>query len=104
MCMGYCRYHKILDCLEKHGMQANATLHHFVHPDWWEEMGAFEKEENIDCFVDFCVLCARQFGRRIKLWATFNEPTCFLVCGYLVGLHPPGKMCSFWLVGRVCSC
>jgi len=24
-----------------------ATLHHFVHPMWFEELGAFEKEENI---------------------------------------------------------
>ena len=24
------------------------TLHHFSHPIWFEELGAFEKEENIN--------------------------------------------------------
>ena len=100
-CLCACRYHKILDAIEAAGMVPNATLHHFTHPDWWEEMGAFEKGKNISAFVDFCVLCAREFGQRIRLWATFNEPTCYLVCGYLIGAHPPGKLMSFSLMGRV---
>ena len=95
------RYHKILDAIEAAGMTPNATLHHFVHPDWWEKLGAFEKAKNIPAFTDFCVLCVREFGQRIRLWATFNEPTCFLVCGYLIGAHPPGKIGSLRLMGRV---
>jgi len=26
------------------------------------------------------------FGRRIRLWSTFNEPTCFCFCGYIAGI------------------
>ena len=29
------------------------TLHHFAHPLWFEELGAFEKEENIPVFISF---------------------------------------------------
>ncbi len=34
-------------------MEPLATLHHFVHPQWYEELGAFEKEENISLFLDY---------------------------------------------------
>ena len=96
-----CRYHKIIDAIEAAGMVPNATLHHFVHPDWWDRMGGFEKAKNIPMFTDFCVLCVREFGQRIRLWATFNEPTCALVCGWLIGAHTPGKLMSLFLMGRV---
>jgi len=29
------------------------TLHHFVHPNWFENLGGFTKEENIPIFVEF---------------------------------------------------
>lgn len=95
------RYHQILDAIAAAGMVPSATLHHFVHPLWWDKRGAFEKEENIDAFVNFCKICAEHFGSRVTLWATFNEPTCLLVCGYLLGVHPPGRVANFWLMGKV---
>lgn len=53
----------------------NATCHHFTHPQWFDDMGGFEKEENIPIFVDWCVRAVELFGKRIHFWATFNEPT-----------------------------
>ena len=35
------------------------TLHHFAHPQWFEEMGAFEKEENI---AVLCAICANSLS------------------------------------------
>ena len=29
------------------------TLHHFVHPNWFETLGGFTKEANIPIFVEF---------------------------------------------------
>ncbi len=37
----------------RNGMEPLATLHHFVHPQWFEELGGFEKEENISLFLDW---------------------------------------------------
>ena len=37
----------------RHGMEPLATLHHFVHPQWFEELGGFEKEENIPLFMSW---------------------------------------------------
>jgi beta-glucosidase/6-phospho-beta-glucosidase/beta-galactosidase len=96
-----CRYHDILDCIAAHGMVPSATLHHFVHPLWWHKKGAFEKEKNIPAFVNYCALAAKHFGPRITLWCTFNEPTCALVCGYIIGAHPPGKVMALRQAGRV---
>jgi hypothetical protein len=35
------------------------TLHHFVHPQWFEALGAFEREENIGLFLDWCRVAFR---------------------------------------------
>lgn len=45
----------------RNGMEPLVTLHHFVHPQWFEELGGFAKEENIDLFLDWvrlAFLCA----------------------------------------------
>jgi beta-glucosidase len=65
----------MLDEMEKRGMEPNATLWHFTHPIWFEDLGAFEKEENLRHFVDYAEKVFEEFGPRIKLWATLNEPT-----------------------------
>jgi beta-glucosidase/6-phospho-beta-glucosidase/beta-galactosidase len=36
-------------------MTPNATLHHFTHPQWFDELGGFTKAENIQLFVNFAV-------------------------------------------------
>ena len=36
-----------------------ATLHHFVHPQWFEDIGAFEKEENIPLYLTWVELAYR---------------------------------------------
>ncbi len=69
------RYHQILDCLDAHGLVPNATLWHFTHPTWFDDKGGFTKEANIPDFVRYSCKCFEWFGPRIKLWATFNEPT-----------------------------
>lgn len=95
------RYNDMLDCMEEYGIEPNATLHHFVHPEWFQELGAFEKEENIPIFVRWCVTAYKLFGHRIKFWATFNEPTCTMFLGWILGVHAPGKVMRVALAGKV---
>jgi len=42
---------------------------------WFEDLGGFEREENIDIFVQWAIKAVELFGSRILYWATFNEPT-----------------------------
>jgi beta-glucosidase len=43
-------------------MEPNVTLHWFVHPNWFQEMGGFTREENIEVFVDWCRTAFSLFG------------------------------------------
>ncbi|EFN55966.1 hypothetical protein CHLNCDRAFT_145286 [Chlorella variabilis] len=38
------RYNKIFDCMHSKGLEPHVTLHHFVHPAWFERLGGFTKE------------------------------------------------------------
>lgn len=97
------RYHQILDCLEAHNLVPNATLWHFTHPTWFDKKGGFTKEENIPDFVRYSCKCFELFGPRIKLWATFNEPTCAMFLGWIVGIAPPGRIMDLVGAGRFLS-
>ncbi|GLI65460.1 hypothetical protein VaNZ11_008810, partial [Volvox africanus] len=69
------RYRDILDRCVDAGLEPMVTLHHFVHPQWFEALGAFEREENIQYFVDWAVMAFRLFrDHGLSLIATFNEP------------------------------
>ena len=36
-----------------------ATLHHFVHPQWFEDLGGFEQEANIQHYLQWTELAYR---------------------------------------------
>ncbi len=80
-------------CLAK-GIQPMITLHHFAHPIWFEDMGAFEKEENLRYFVRYARKVFEVLGDRVTFWNTINEPTIYVFQGYLPAdgsPFPPGK-------------
>lgn len=86
------RYLDILDSLEKRGMVPFVTLHHFVHPLWFENLGGFEKPVNIPIFVEYAVQAFKEFSHRVRFWATFNEPGVASFGGFIVGSFPPGRI------------
>lgn len=43
-------------------------------------------------YVDFCF---KEFGDRVKYWATFNEPNMFSSRGYATGIDAPGRCSSY---------
>lgn len=85
-------YHDLCDALIAAGIEPVVTLHHFTHPQWFEQLGAFEQEENIQYFVNFATLMAQELGHKVSLWATFNEPGVYIFQGYCRGVWPPGKV------------
>ncbi|KAK9824973.1 hypothetical protein WJX81_001475 [Elliptochloris bilobata] len=95
------RYHKMVDCMISLGMEPMATLHHFVHPQWFEELGAFEREENIALFLAWCRLAFQEFGGKVSSWCTFNEPGVYTFSGYCMGGFPPAKAMHLRTAGRV---
>ncbi|DBB01829.1 hypothetical protein WJX77_006999 [Trebouxia sp. C0004] len=95
------RYHQMFDCIDKHNMEANVTLHWFVHPRWFDELGGWINSGNVRYYVEWAELAFKHFGKRAKLWATFNEPGVHAMCAYIAGNHPPGKLMHFRDAGLV---
>lgn len=88
-------YERCIDLLLEHQITPMVTLHHFVHPQWFEGKGGFEKRENIPYFVRFSQEVFARLGSKVPLWCTINEPTIFALMGYFLGEFPPGKKDPF---------
>ena len=84
-------YDDLINELKANQIEPMITLHHFTHPLWFENLGAFEKEENIRHFVEFSKLVYNRYKNRVKFWVTLNEPNVFVTSGYFNTVFPPGK-------------
>ena len=42
----------------------------------------------------------REFGSKVRMWCTFNEPEVMGFCGWIYGAFPPMKMASFTAAGH----
>lgn len=87
-------YSRLIDALLAAGITPVATLYHWDLPSavhaqtggWAEPRGAVAAE-----FAEYSRVCFREFGGRVKVWITLNEPWCSSLLGYVVGEHAPGK-------------
>ncbi len=84
-------YRDVLNALKDRGITPMITLHHFTHPTWFENKGAFEKRENVAYFVRFAKFVFSELSDDVELWCTINEPTVIALMGYILGEFPPGK-------------
>ncbi len=84
-------YHDLVDSLNAAGLTPMMTFHHFTQPIWFDDLGGFEKEENISLFVKFCRLVFEEFVDKVDYYCTINEPNVFITGGYVRGDFPPGK-------------
>ncbi|MFH1467475.1 MAG: family 1 glycosylhydrolase [Pseudomonadota bacterium] len=84
-------YHRVLEALERAGMEPMLTLLHFTWPMWFEQQGAFERSSNIPVFLRFCERVFSEYRPRCRLWCTINEPEVVSLIGYLLGMFPPGR-------------
>ena len=44
------KHYDVIDALIKNNITPYITFHPFTNPVWFDEMGAFENENNIACF------------------------------------------------------
>ncbi len=84
-------YDDLINDLKADNIEPMITLHHFTHPQWFQQLGAFEKEENIKYFVEFSKLVFNRYGNRVKFWVTLNEPNVFVTSAYFNTVFPPGN-------------
>lgn len=84
------RYRTEYQDLVNRGIQPLVTLHHFSHPLWFEDLGAFTKEENVPLFLRFARKVLEYLGDVVDDWVTINEPNVYATQAYLFNETPPG--------------
>ncbi len=88
---GFAFYRRVLTALRDRAMVPMVTLHHFTNPRWLAEKGGWERPEVVPLFERYAAKVAETLGDLTDLWVTINEPTVYVVNGYLNGIWPPGK-------------
>lgn len=74
-----------IESMKSKGIEVLLTLHHFSHPQWFEDLKSFEKVENIDIFIRFVDFVVKRLGHLVSNFCTINEPNVYAVNGYFFG-------------------
>jgi beta-glucosidase len=85
---GVAFYDRLLDALLTAGIAPMATLFHWDNPS--ALIGGWFARDTALRFGDFAYAMGEEFGDRIRMWATINEPATVTLDGYALGLHAPG--------------
>ena len=85
------RYREMLDGLVERGICPMICLHHFTHPRWFEQKGAFLSPDAPELFERFTRRVVGALGEHCNRWLTFNEPNVYSAMGYVLGEFPPGR-------------
>ncbi|XP_021908922.1 beta-glucosidase 31-like [Carica papaya] len=89
-------YKDLINDLIENGLSPMATIFHWDLPlVLEEEYKGFLNRSIVKDFRDFARVCFYEFGDKVKLWSTFNEPWVYSVAGYDRGIKAPGR-CSKW--------
>ncbi|XP_019168143.1 PREDICTED: beta-glucosidase 12-like [Ipomoea nil] len=94
---GIAFYNNLINELLVKGIKPIVTLFHWDLPQALEEeyLG-FLSPKIVEDFKDYAEICFKEFGDRVKVWATLNEPWSFASVGYDSGKFAPGR-CSSWM-------
>lgn len=88
---GIDHYKKEIKSLLEAGIQPLVTLHHFSHPQWFEELGQWTNKGSVDYFLRFVERFVKELGDYVSEYCTINEPNVFVTDTFLEGKYPPGK-------------
>lgn len=87
--LGVAFYNRVIDGLIVRGIVPAATIYHWDLPVVLQDKGGWANSEIIKWYSDYAKVCFDNFGDRVHLWFTLNEPFSFLMQGYGYGAVPP---------------
>jgi beta-glucosidase/6-phospho-beta-glucosidase/beta-galactosidase len=82
-------YHGMIDSMIKYGLEPNLTLYHWDLPEALQKKGGWENRETACAFADYARLCFKEYGGKVKIWTTINEPKYSTFAMYFAGNYPP---------------
>ncbi|XP_070509064.1 myrosinase 1-like [Chironomus tepperi] len=82
-------YNKLIDALIENNIEPVVTMLHYDIPQWIQDTGGFLNPYFIKYFKLYAYTLYKNFGTRVKIWITFNEPFESCVEGYSYGSSPP---------------
>jgi len=88
-------YQKIIHNCIRHGIEPMLTFYHFTQPLWFKNLGGFERDGNIQYFIEYCEKVFRFLCHDVKIWCSINEPAVESFMGYILGLFPPHHRLQF---------
>jgi len=88
---GFDFYHRLLDELERHGIEPIVTLYHWDLPQPLEDSGGWPNRDTAARFEEYASRTVGEFKDRVRRWTTVNEPWCSAFLGYAAGSHAPSR-------------
>ncbi|RTL07016.1 glycoside hydrolase family 1 protein [Candidatus Dependentiae bacterium] len=97
------KYKKIILTLKEYNIEPLVVLHHYTVPTWFEDLGGFEREENIQYFVNFALQIYAALADEVTFWSTFNAIEGYAFKGYFTLDGAPGTKKSMQMTAEVMS-
>ncbi len=88
---GLAFYQELVKELQAAGIEPMVTLFHWDTPQWMQEMGGWKSPKICDYFESYVRAVVEALSDKVQWWMTLNEPSCFIMNGYMQGVHAPFK-------------
>ena len=86
------RYVSWCVALREAGIEPVVTLYHFTEPGWFCDLGGWEAEDAPIHFGNFADHMVPRLAPHCSYFCTLNEPSGTVNNGWIIGIHPPGKV------------
>ncbi|KAF2902683.1 hypothetical protein ILUMI_03504, partial [Ignelater luminosus] len=87
-------YNNLINSLLENDIIPMVTIYHWDLPQPLQDLGGFTNELLIDWYEEYARIVFENFGDRVKLWLTFNEPVVTCMHGLALGVKAPGYTLS----------